>query len=30
MMAIGGACSLFDRRFRVGAPVARPKSVAAE
>ena len=31
MMAIGGTCSLFDRRFRLGAPVARAsKSVAAE
>jgi cytochrome c-type biogenesis protein CcmF len=30
MMAMGGAFSLFDRRFRVGAPVRSKKQVAAE
>ncbi|MEO8529652.1 MAG: heme lyase CcmF/NrfE family subunit [Deltaproteobacteria bacterium] len=30
MMALGGAFSLFDRRLRMGAPVARTKTVAAE
>jgi cytochrome c-type biogenesis protein CcmF len=28
MMALGGAASLADRRYRIGAPVARPLSPA--